>query len=67
MRSLAHCKLTFAMDVKAVDIVGCSSGLGTRQCAVHEVEGELLAVNDVVVFRMEAVLDENGQAEATKN
>ena len=43
------------MELKAVDIVGCSSGAGTRTCTTHEVCGESILLNDVVVFRLEVV------------
>ncbi|ETV70128.1 hypothetical protein H257_14288 [Aphanomyces astaci] len=43
------------MDLKAVDIVGCANGEGTRSCTSHEVCGNSLSVDDVVVFRCEVV------------
>ncbi|RHY44097.1 hypothetical protein DYB34_011922 [Aphanomyces astaci] len=33
------------MDLKAVDIVGVSSGEGTRSCAYHEICGDSLTVS----------------------
>ncbi len=43
------------MELKAVDIVGCSSGVGTRPCTSHEVCGDALAINDYVMYRLEVV------------
>ncbi|ETV89804.1 hypothetical protein H310_15366, partial [Aphanomyces invadans] len=40
------------MDLKAVDIVGVSSGEGTRSCTCHEICGDSLTVDDLVVFRL---------------
>ncbi|KAF0707579.1 hypothetical protein AaE_013542 [Aphanomyces astaci] len=55
------------MELKAVDIVGCSSGEGTRSCPAHEVCGDSLAVNDVVVFRYEVMrLNADGLEETLK-
>ena len=45
------------MELKAVDVVGCSSGEGTRSCVCHEVCGDSLSVDNIVVIRWEAILD----------
>jgi hypothetical protein len=51
------------MDVKAVDIIGCSVGDGTRQCVCHDVCGELVTVDDLVVIRWEIELGAENAAE----
>ncbi|ETV66673.1 hypothetical protein H257_16888 [Aphanomyces astaci] len=41
------------MELKAVDIVGVSSGEGTRSCTCHDMCGDSLTVDDLVVCRLE--------------
>ncbi|ETV83614.1 hypothetical protein H257_04306 [Aphanomyces astaci] len=50
------------MELKAVDIVGVSSGEGTRSCTCHDICGDSLTVDDLVVCRLE-VQGESGNLE----
>ncbi|KAH9101611.1 hypothetical protein LEN26_015669 [Aphanomyces euteiches] len=52
-------------SLKAVDVVGCSSGDGTRSCESHAICGENLSVNDIVVIRWSAEIGANGDVEGT--
>ena len=44
------------MDLRAVDVVGLSSGEGTRSCTTHAICGDIIAENDVLLFKA-AMLD----------
>ena len=51
------------MDVKAIDIVGVSSGSGTRSCTSHERCGDFVCVNDSVIIKLEVIRNDSTELE----
>lgn len=49
--------------IPGVDVVGCDDGDGGRSCATHDVCGQYLKVDDVLVFRGEVITAEGGEVE----
>ncbi|KAG1696070.1 hypothetical protein DVH05_019055 [Phytophthora capsici] len=49
--------------MQAVDIVGCDVGDGSRNCTAHEICGQHLRVDDVIVFRSEVACVDEGRCD----